>query len=280
MDKRKRTLPRGWYPFDGEDCERDIRSFLAGWAPHTEASAARFGGVVPHAGWFFSGKIAARVMRTVSREKVQLVVLFGGHLGPNDQPRIVLEEICETPLGEIKTDKEFAEKLAKKVGAKREALSSGDNTLEIQMPMIKYFFPDARLVALRSPLSETAIRVGEEVAEMAKRDGVSIVVIGSTDLTHYGPNYGQVSKGVGPQSVEWVKTENDQRFIAEVLAMNPEALLRHAADHESACSAGAAASAVAAGKALGAEKGILLDYYTSYDILPDDSFVGYAGIVF
>jgi len=64
------------------------------------------------------------------------------------------------------------------------------------------------------------------------------------------------------------------------LRMDAKGLLKHAMDHDSACSAGAAASAVSTSKALGAEKGTLLDYYTSYDIMPDDSFVGYAGIVY
>ena len=135
-------------------------------------------------------------------------------------------------------------------------------------------------MAIRSPLSSKAMGLGEEVAHMAMAQGVSFVAIGSTDLTHYGPNYGYVVKGVGPPSVEWVKKENDQRFILEALRMDAEGLLRHAEENDSACSAGAAASAVAACKTMGAEKGKLLEYYTSYDILPDESFVGYAGIVF
>jgi AmmeMemoRadiSam system protein B len=115
---------------------------------------------------------------------------------------------------------------------------------------------------------------------VAQAKGISIVAIGSTDLTHYGPNYGFMAKGGGPKSVEWVKKENDQGFITEALRMDGEGLLKHAAEHYSACSAGAAASAVATSKKLGAGKGMLLEYYTSYDIMPDDSFVGYAGIVY
>ena len=107
-----------------------------------------------------------------------------------------------------------------------------------------------------------------------------IICIGSTDLTHYGPNYGFMAKGLGPSSVEWVKKENDRLFIEQALQMNAEGLLRHAVENDSACSPGAVASAVTTCKALGAEHGVLLDYYTSYDIMPDDSFVGYAGIVY
>ena len=266
---------------DRKACEQEIQSFLAGWSPPPAVSGAGCGGVVPHAGWFFSGKIAARVFHTLkSNEKVDVVVLYGGHLGPNDFPKIVLEDACETPLGEVEIDRVFAEKLMKRVDAKREAPSSGDNTIEVQLAMVKYFFPRAKMIAVRSPLSSAAVRLGKEVAELAKGEGKSILAIGSTDLTHYGPNYGFTAKGLGPSSVEWVKKENDQRFIIEALRMNAEGLLRHAAENDSACSAGAAASAVTTCKTLGAEKGLLLEYYTSYDILPDESFVGYAEIVY
>jgi len=281
MNRRKRSLPRGWYPVDRKDCEREIESFLADWAPPPDVSDAGWGGIVPHAGWFFSGRLAARVFHTLRlKGKVEVVVLYGGHLGPNDLPRIVLEEACETPLGEIEIHKGLAEKLMKKIDTKREGPSSGDNTVEVQLAMVKYFFPEAKLVALRSPLSPAAIELGREVAELAKGEGISVLAIGSTDLTHYGPNYGYVAKGLGPSSVEWVKKENDQGFIAEALRMNVEGLLRHAAENGSACSAGAAASAVTTCKTLGAKKGMLLEYYTSYDILPDESFVGYAGVVY
>ena len=89
-----------------------------------------------------------------------------------------------------------------------------------------------------------------------------------------------MTKGIGPASVKWVKEENDKGFVDRALKMDADGLLKHAIENDSACSAGAAVSALTTCKALGAEKGILLDYYTSYDIMPDDSFVGYAGIIY
>jgi AmmeMemoRadiSam system protein B len=281
MDKRKRNLPRGWYPVDAKDCQREIESFLEGWLPPSTLPSAGMGGIVPHAGWYFSGKLTARVFHTLrSRKKVEVVILYGGHMGPEDLPRVVTEEAWETPFGDIKIDRDFVEALMKGVGTKKEDPSSGDNTIEVQLAMVKHFFPEAKLVAVRSPHSTKAIELGNKVAEIAKEKGISIIAIGSTDLTHYGPNYGMLVKGVGPSSVEWVKKENDSGLIKAALKMDAENLLKHAEEHESACSAGAAASALTTCKAMGAEKGVLLDYYTSYDIMPDASFVGYAGIVY
>ncbi len=281
MIRRERTLPRGWYPVDGKDCQREIESYLEGWTPGQLPSCMGLGGIVPHAGWYFSGKLAARVFYALKlKRKVDVVVLYGGHLSPEDLPRIVIEEAWETPFGDMEIHTSFVRNLMKSVKMRTESPTSTDNTIEVQLAMVKYFFPDAKLVAVRSPLSAHAETLGKEVARIAGRDGISIIAIGSTDLTHYGPNYGFTRKGVGLAPLEWVKKENDSGFIDRALRMDEAGLIKHAVENESACSAGAAVSAMATCKALGAEKGILLDYYTSYDVMPDDSFVGYAGILY
>ena len=281
MSRRNRFLPRGWYPVGKKECERDIESYLEGWAPPQLPSSKGLGGIIPHAGWYFSGKLAARVFSALKmRNKVDVVVLYGGHLSTGDLPRIVTEEACETPFGDIEIHTDFVKSLMKRIEVKKESPTSGDNTVEVQLAMVKYFFPESKLVAVRSPLSLKAEVLGKEVAEVAKKEGISILAIGSTDLTHYGPNYGFLNKGIGPVSVDWVKKENDKGFIDRALKMDAEGLLKHALENNSACSAGAAISSMATSKALGSEKGVLLDYYTSYDIMPDNSFVGYAGIIY
>jgi len=65
-----------------------------------------------------------------------------------------------------------------------------------------------------------------------------------------------------------------------MLAMDPEAVIQEGLGHHNACCAGAAATALTAGKAMGAESAESLSYATSYEKNPDDSFVGYVGIVF
>ena len=281
MSRRKRVLPRGWYPFDGKDCRKEIESYIEGWSPPSIVLGKGLGGIVPHAGWYFSGKLAARVLFSLkSKTKIDLVVLYGGHMGQEDLPRVIAEEACETPLGDIEIDRDFLNELGKRMEINKESPSSGDNTIEVQLAMIKYFFPDVKLLAVRPPFSKNAIQLGKQVAQITRDKGLSILAIGSTDLTHYGPNYGFMTKGVGLTAVEWVKKVNDKGFIDHALRMDVEGLLDHALKNDSACSAGAAASAVATCEALEAEMGMLIDYYTSYDVMPDDSFVGYAGIVY
>ncbi len=279
--RRGRTLPGGWYPYEKQRCREEIESFLEGWSVPESTKGRRMGGIVPHAGWTFSGKAAARVFSCLkSREGVDTVVVYGGHLGVKGPPRVVMEEGWDTPLGEIELDVDFAKKVMNQIEAEREAPSSSDNTIEVQLPMVKYFFPKAKLFAVRSPLSLQAESLGRVVAEIAQTEKKSIVAVGSTDLTHYGPNYGFLVKGTGPVSVDWVKKENDKGFIDRALKMDEDGLLSYSLNHDSACSAGAAVSLISTCKAFGIEQGTLIDYYTSYDVFPDESFVGYAGIVY
>jgi AmmeMemoRadiSam system protein B len=107
-----------------------------------------------------------------------------------------------------------------------------------------------------------------------------ILILGSTDLTHYGHNYGFTPKGVGDKAVEWVKNENDKQVVDLMLQMDPEGVIRESMNNQNACCSGAVATAIAAAKKLGASKGEKLIQMTSYDVRPDDSFVGYVGVVF
>jgi AmmeMemoRadiSam system protein B len=148
------------------------------------------------------------------------------------------------------------------------------------MPFVRYFFKDARVVAMGVPPTAETLTLARSMVEIARDMDLGIVVIGSTDLTHYGPNYGFTAKGSGVQAVDWVRDKNDRGVIDAMIRMDPEAVIREGLSNDNACCCGAAAAAIAAGKMLGARQAEELAYATSYDRSPGDSFVGYVGMVF
>ncbi|MCX8013919.1 MAG: AmmeMemoRadiSam system protein B, partial [Rectinema sp.] len=133
---------------------------------------------------------------------------------------------------------------------------------------------------LRVPPDYKAREVGSALMRAATACGRTLRVIGSTDLTHYGPNYGFMPKGIGESAVEWVRNENDRGFISAILAMDAEKALAHARERYSACSSGAVAAAIAFALDSGAKRGVLIGHSLSWDIHRDRSFVGYAAISF
>ncbi|MGO9122917.1 MAG: AmmeMemoRadiSam system protein B [Desulfomonilaceae bacterium] len=278
MKVRSRSLPTGWYPDSAVECKREIDDFLRGFTP---PEGSWIGGVVPHAGWYFSGKLAARVISVLSEARSpDRVVIYGGHLGGNSNPIVYTEDVWETPMGTQAMDSEIARELIAKGHALEPGLGFSDNTVEVQLPIIKRFFDGVPLIATHSPSSEKAVQFAAAVDELLKSRGLAAVFLGSSDLTHYGPNYGFTPHGTGASAVKWVKDENDHSLIRKAIAMDAQALLEDARAKRNTCSAGSIASVIESAVRNGAKAGRLLEYYTSYDIMPGSSFVGYAGIIF
>jgi AmmeMemoRadiSam system protein B len=271
-----------WYPASAAECETEINGFLEEGQSIKSPERRLVGGIVPHAGWYFSGSIACNVIsRLRSHDAPDVIVVFGMHLHPNSQCYLMAQGAWETPFGEIPVEERLAAALVKKHSFSLETPDrfSRDNTIELQLPFIKYFFEDAKIVAMGVPPSSSSLEIGKSVIGLAKEMGLTAKVIGSTDLTHYGSNYGFTSQGRGKKAVDWVRSENDRRVIDAMLALEPETVISEALASQNACCAGAAATAIEAAKNLGANQADEIAYATSYDKSPGDSFVGYVGIV-
>ena len=280
---RRAVFAGSWYPSSAAECEKEIKGFLAEGKKMDFPAGDLVGGIVPHAGWFFSGSIACNVIGGLkSDEPPDVIVVFGMHLHPDSPCIMMAEGAWETPFGEICVDEQLTGELTKQFSFKLESPGSftQDNTIELQLPFIKYFFNEAKIVAMGVPPAKSSLGIGRAVVDIANRLDLRMKVIGSTDLTHYGRNYGFVSEGTGPQALDWVRNQNDRRVIDLMLDMDAEKVIYEALASQNACCAGAAATAIATAKRLGADRAESIAYATSYDKSPGDSFVGYVGIVF
>jgi len=283
MKIRKAQFSGSWYPGNAADCEREITGFIKSGKETTESDRPLVGGIVPHAGWYFSGSIACNVIhRLLGEKQPDVFVVFGMHLHPRSPNHIMTEGAWETPFGNLEIEEDLAGELTKQFKFNIESANriTPDNTIELQLPFIKYFFNDAKLVPIGVPPNKDSLRIGQAVADYGKSKGLEMRIIGSTDLTHYGTNYGFMPKGTGPEAVDWVKSQNDKKLIDALLAMDPERVIDEGLSNQNACCAGAAATALFAAKHLGAVQAETLAYSTSYDKSPGDSFVGYVGVVF
>lgn len=272
MSTRPRSLPAGWYPTGEFQARRQIEAFLRAAGEPTETACA---GVAPHAGWEFSGRLACRVLRCLDPD-AETVAVVGGHLSPGDGVLAAFEQGYETPLGTVAADLELLACLRKRLEVAEDRWA--DNTVEVHLPLLRHLVPRARVLALRAAPSGEALALGEALAACAAQLGRRLVVIGSTDLTHYGPNYGFTPRGTGPEALAWVRGQNDRRLVEALLAHRYEEALELARRERSACSAGGAVAAARFASLGGSVRGRLLEYATSHDLLPGSSFVGYAAI--
>lgn len=286
MNTRKAVFAGSWYPASAAECEKEIKSFLKETRFHIKPDRGYSGGIVPHAGWYFSGSLACNVISALQepegKKPPDAIVIFGMHLHPHSSACIMMDGSWETPFGSIDIEKDLAKKLVEKFSFKVETPQhfNPENTIELQMPFVKYFFPNSRLLPIGVPPSDAALDISRAVADFADQSKITIKVIGSTDLTHYGPNYGFTPAGRGAKAFAWAKDDNDKKVIDLMLDMNPEIVIREGLSKYNACCAGAAAAAISASKALGAHTSQLVGYCSSYEKSPGDSFVGYAGVLF
>ncbi len=283
MDIRKAVFAGSWYPDQAKKCESEIEKYLA-QAPASDCDDKSWmGGIVPHAGWFYSGAIACNVIHRLKEEtSPDLVVLFGMHLHPGSSNHMMATGAWETPFGNLTVAEDLARYLKERFTFQEETPQRfvQDNTIELQLPFVKYLLDPEQILAIGVPPKMASLDIGCAVATWSRANGRRLKVIGSTDLTHYGSNYAYTPRGEGEAAVEWVRNDNDRRVIDAMVAMAPEKVIDEGLAHQNACCSGAAATAVAAVKEMGASQSKEVAYATSYEKSPGDSFVGYVGVLF
>ncbi|OHD80043.1 MAG: AmmeMemoRadiSam system protein B [Spirochaetes bacterium RIFOXYC1_FULL_54_7] len=271
MDIRCRSLPPGWYPGNRDE----IIQAIAGWkAAGPVVSSAAIAAIAPHAGWYFSGRLAWAAWQAAN--EADTVIILGGHRSAGTRLLVSMHDAFDTPLGPIEADDETRSMLFD--GLATEADRQVDNTLEVHLPFAAYRFPGVRAVLARVPNDASAVAFGRRLADIAAGSTRRFYVLGSTDLTHYGPSYGFEPGGSGAEGKAWA-TVADESIIKAFMDFDDDRALK-AANRGAACSVGAALAAMSYAKARGAKNAELLGRFSSDEIMSSSSFVGYCAIAY
>ena len=291
MQKRKSIVAGQFYPGQHDSCVDEINECLDARTLSEPLPETIVAGIVPHAGWTFSGSLAALVFLAIKQqhEKVHTFVIFGAAHGYFGQSPVVYDRgSWITPLGEVAIDEELADVVLSAGPVVSDASAHrAEHSIEVQVPFVQYLFPGAKILPIIVPPREQAVALGNSIGQIINKDEhKKIVCIGSTDLTHYGPRYGFTPMGVSEDALKWADSVNDKKFIDLALKLEPERLLADAAENCNACGAGAAAAAIAAAKQIGKTEGLLLVHANSNEVMlrkmgtTSADSVGYAAIVF
>ncbi|HEX5457112.1 MAG TPA: AmmeMemoRadiSam system protein B [Candidatus Nitrosotalea sp.] len=277
MQVRTPAVAGMFYPKTTQELKSSIRnSFLhkygPGKLPPSTQDKKIIGAICPHAGYEYSGPIAADSYYAVSSQKPDLVIIIGpNHWGIGLNVAVMKEGMWRTPIGDIEVDDESAIEINKILKLIEFDFFSHtrDHCLEVQLPMLQEIFSHKFKILpiiLIDQNRNTAIEIGKAVASIAKTR--KTLIIGSSDFTHYEPND--------------FAHEQDKSLIDAIVNLNIDKFYSTLQEKQiSACGYGAIASTMIACKELGATKGTLIKYATSGDITGDkSSVVGYASIVF
>lgn len=288
---RNPDMAGSWYAGDAaalaaevDECVRRARTEYGQVMKRVAGNPAAI--MVPHAGLFFSGAVAAAGFELVRERlgRVDTFVIFGAcHRARLREPALWPDGAWRTPLGDIEVDADLAEALiAGGFGAANPGVHHGDNAIELQTPFIKRLFPAAKIVPVSMGFFPDSWKLGALAADIAAgRDG-SVVAVASCDLTHYGASFGVTPAGTGQAALDWTRA-NDAPFIDAMTDMRLDDIVPTAERDGSACGAGAAAAAAGWAKARGCVSGELLAWTDSYEVMPRgeaEHLVGYAAIAY
>jgi len=273
-----------FYPAQAAACRAEVLECLAG-APPLDLPRPIRAGIVPHAGWTYSGPTAARVFAAIAAQGApQTLVLLGAvHRWGIDRAAVYGSGSWRTPLGDLVVDEELASALvADSAGLVVDdpRAHQGEHSIEVHLPFVRLLFPEARILPIAITPEAQPEEVGRLAAQAAMALGRAAVAVGSSDLTHYGPRYGLAPVGTGEAGWRWAR-ENDARIMELIVGLNAREVLREAALHHNACGAGAIAAAIGYARSLGASEGQVLEYTTSHDVHPvgrPSDLVGYGAL--
>ena len=267
-----------FYPDSPTALKEAVQKFLRDAVPRTAKKPVAI--VVPHAGYIFSGQIAADAFKQAQGENFDVVVILGtNHTTPGFDKISVFNGLAfRTPLGLVDIDRETASALLKADPdcTADEAVHAKEHSIEVELPFIQVLFPAARIVPVVVGPSDAArsSRFGAALAAVLRNRRALIVA--SSDLSHYPP--AADAEGL------------DREVLRTIAALDAEALRATLQAHmkrsvpnlvTGACGEAPILAAIEAAKRLGAKGGTVVSYaHSGQTAVGEQSrVVGYGAVV-
>ncbi len=229
------------------------------------------GYMVPHAGYIYSGPVAAHsYYRLASQGKPETIVIAGpNHTGLGSMVSVMARGIWVTPLGEVEIDGELAEAIVKhsRYADVDEKAHLHEHSIEVQIPFLQYIYGDGFNIVpivMYAQILDTARDLAEAVLKASEETGRRIAFIASSDLSHYLP-YEEAYR-------------RDRYALEAIERLDAEGLFKAIEEHDiSMCGPGPVATLITLARMQGASKARILKYATSGDTSGDRGMVvGYA----
>jgi AmmeMemoRadiSam system protein B len=278
MKIRRPTQAGAFYEGDAEALKTQIENcFRQGpkkLAQVNRSGARRVVGLVcPHAGYMFSGAVAASAYYELAQDgKPDTVVILGpNHTGYGSALSLMNEGFWRTPLGDVEVDGETANQIMHETRLVDvdDAAHRFEHSIEVQLPFLQFLYgSEFKFVPVCFQMQDlaSAVEVGNALVKVLASKNA--VVIASSDMTHYEPQGNAAAKDKA--ALEAVEKMDEKRFHSIIETQNV-----------TACGYGPIAAVITAAKGLGAKEAKLLCYKNSGDITGDySSVVGYAAVSF
>jgi len=186
------TLAGSWYTADPEELRSQLESFLEAASTKTRPDIIAM--IMPHAGYAYSGRTAARAVKALGRDYRRIIVMGPTHsVSMAEVVSVPQVSHYETPLGQVPLDTEFIEKLLthKDVVKSIPAAHRSEHSVQIELPLLQVRQHDFKFVPM--VVGQCSLSTIRNIAKLLRGlvDETTLVVV-STDFTHYGERFGYV----------------------------------------------------------------------------------------
>jgi len=271
---RHSVIAGQWYPGNPQQ----LQSMLQGFFHHVKLQplgGELIGLITPHAGYVYSGLVAAYAYAQLQGQIFPRVVIvspvhriYAGRFATTDK------SYYETPLGLVPVDTELLQALTSRVQLHRVG-NDGEHSLEIQLPFLQQVLGEFKLTPIMMGEQDwkTDFELGQALSEAIRevrqraQSQERVLLVASSDLSHFHPY------------AEAVRL--DKLVLERIAAYDPEGLAHTLAEHKAeACGGGPISAVMAAARKLGANRAEVLQYMNSGDVTGDHgSVVGYGSAV-
>lgn len=263
---REPVVSGQFYPGTKEDLLMAIKEL----DPKEAAKISARGVVLPHAGYMCSGKVAVTTVSKI-QPRPSVIILGPNHHGMGQDFALWGRGEWRTPLGKVQIDQDLAQKILKQDSYIQEDYLAHkfEHSIEVELPILQYFFGDFKFVPIACAMASLKEyrQVASQIYEAIKGIKEDVLLVASTDFTHYEPDSSARTK--------------DRQAIESIIELNEEDLLGRVKDKNiTMCGFGAVSVLLSCVKKLGARKAQVALYQTSGDTVGDyTSVVGYGGII-
>lgn len=279
LDIRHPVVAGRFYPASASKLKAEINNYMSAAKPTQVKNPLAI--VVPHAGYVFSGQVAADGYRQSAGLRYDIIVVLGTNHTSGSFRKISLYpgDGFSTPLGTCMIDRESVQMLlaANPDCVPDKSLHYQEHSIEVQLPFIQILFPEATIVPAVVGAADIGLcsRFGEALAKVLR--GKRALVVASADLSHY-------PSAKDAEDVDKKTLAAMEKLDLSLLQTVTQAQMRRGIPnlHTAACGEAPIMAAMSAAKAMGATSGKLIRYAHSGDVAFGDRnrVVGYGAVAY
>ncbi len=262
-----------FYPSSPNNLSKSISEML-GYARIPDGIDSGSAYISPHAGYKYSGTVAARTYKAISQNKsigkdTTFLIIGPNHIGLGSAVSVSMAR-WRTPIGDVENDTALSNEICKHSGIEQDEIAHVDeHSIEVQLPFLKSVAPGSKacFISMMEQEMETSVMLESAISEAAERLGREVVVIASSDFDHYEP--------------EKTAQTKDMQVLRHIISMNPVEFNYDLKKlNDSICGYGPITVAMLFAKRNGCTKGEIL-YYANSGLVTGDkkSVVSYVSAV-